>query len=104
MLQCIYLGVTGYNLKNIVFVSLQIIFFLANTAYPDEMPHFAAFHLGALFAKVPVLGWVNRTEKCMSYSCPGLTPASSMNITFKAAYVSLTHSVEQTDAWFAAIV
>ena len=64
------------------------------------MPHYAAFHLGALFAKVPVLV----TEKCMSYSCPGLTPASSMNITFKAAYVSLTHSVEQTDAWFAAIV
>ena len=32
--------------KNIVFLSLTIIFVLANSEDPDEMPHFAAFHLG----------------------------------------------------------
>ena len=34
--------------KNIVFLSLKINFVLANSVYPDEMPHFAAFHLGFL--------------------------------------------------------
>ena len=29
-----------------VFVSLQVNFILANTADPDEMPHYAAFHRG----------------------------------------------------------
>ena len=39
-----------------LFVSPQVDFILANTAYPDEMPHYAAFHLGALFARLPVMG------------------------------------------------
>ena len=34
--------------KNIVFFSLKIDFILANSADPDEMPHYAAFHLGLL--------------------------------------------------------
>ena len=29
-----------------VFMSLKNVFNLANSAYPDEMPHFAACHLG----------------------------------------------------------
>ena len=29
-----------------VFLSLTIVFILANSADPDEMPHYAAFHLG----------------------------------------------------------
>ena len=29
-----------------VFLSLMIVFILANSADPDEMPHYAAFHLG----------------------------------------------------------
>ena len=32
--------------KNIEFLSLKIDFVLANSADPDEMPHYAAFHLG----------------------------------------------------------
>ena len=32
--------------KNDAFLSLKIVFILANSADPDEMPHKAAFHLG----------------------------------------------------------
>ena len=32
--------------KKILFHSLKINFVLANSADPDEMPHYAAFHLG----------------------------------------------------------
>ena len=32
--------------KNIVFRSLNVIFVLANSVDPDEMPYYAAFHLG----------------------------------------------------------
>ena len=36
-----------------VFLSLNIVLNLANSADPDEMQHYAAFHLGSsLFAKV----------------------------------------------------
>ena len=39
------------------FFSLKKDFILANSADPDEMPHYAAHHLGlsSLFAKVPIL-------------------------------------------------
>ena len=38
---------TGYNFeKNSVFLPLEIDFVLANSADPDEMPNYAAFHLG----------------------------------------------------------
>ena len=43
----VYIGVTGYNFQiKIAFLFLKIIFALANGAEPDEMPHYAAFHLG----------------------------------------------------------
>ena len=32
--------------KNIDFLSLKINFVLANSVHPDEMPQYAAFHLG----------------------------------------------------------
>ena len=32
--------------KIIIFLSLKIVFVSPNCADPDEMPHFAAFHLG----------------------------------------------------------
>ena len=41
------------------FLSLKIVFILANSAYPNKMPHYAAFHLGLhclpkhLFMSVP---------------------------------------------------
>ena len=36
-------------------LSLKIVFILANSADPDEMPPYVAFHLGSsLFAKIPV--------------------------------------------------
>ena len=31
--------------KNILFLTLKIDFVLANSADPDEMPHYASFHL-----------------------------------------------------------
>ena len=34
------------NFKNIAFLSLKIDFVSANSAEPDEMQHYAAFHLG----------------------------------------------------------
>ena len=50
MYNYIYRGVIGYNFpKNIVSLSLKIIFVLATSADPDEMPHYrhyAEFHLG----------------------------------------------------------
>ena len=33
-------------LKKDVFLSLKIVSILANSAHPDEMPPYAAFHLG----------------------------------------------------------
>ena len=37
---------TGYNFQNILSFSLRINFVLANSADPDEMQLYAAFHLG----------------------------------------------------------
>ena len=47
MVHCIYWGVMGYNfhIKNL-FLSLKIVFVIANSVDPDEMPHYTAFHLG----------------------------------------------------------
>ena len=39
----------GHSLKfpnNYILLSMAIAFILANSVGPDEMPHFAAFHLG----------------------------------------------------------
>ena len=42
-----YLGVSGYNFqKNIVFFCVKIFFTFTNSVDPDEMQHYAAFHLG----------------------------------------------------------
>ena len=44
--------------KNITFLSLKIYFVLANSADPDKMPHYAAFHLGLhCFPKYPLWGF-----------------------------------------------
>ena len=41
------LSYRGYNFQiKIVFLSLKIVFVFANGVDPDEMPHYAAFHLG----------------------------------------------------------
>ena len=46
--------------KNIIFLSLKINFILANSADPDEMPNYAAFHLGAhCLPKYPFRGFQN---------------------------------------------
>ena len=53
----IFKGVTGRNLPNyVVLQTLGIVFILENSADPDEMSHYAAFHLGlhCFFFKVPV--------------------------------------------------
>ena len=47
MVHCIYRGVTGYKFQiKIVLLLLKIVFILANSVDLDEMPHYAAFHLG----------------------------------------------------------
>ena len=48
IVHCTYLGVSGYNLKekNIVLFCLKIFFTFTNSVDPDEMQHYAAFHLG----------------------------------------------------------
>ena len=45
MVHCIYQGVSGYNFQKNVFLSLLINFVSANSADPDEMPPYVAFHL-----------------------------------------------------------
>ena len=41
--------VKGYNFEiKLQFFSVKIIFVLANSVDPDEMPHYAAFNLGLL--------------------------------------------------------
>ena len=42
MVSCMIRGVTGYNF----FLALKFFLVLANSVDPDEMPHYAAFHLG----------------------------------------------------------
>ena len=46
ILYFIFRGCQRYFPWNDVFLSLKIVFILANSADPDEMPHYAAFHLG----------------------------------------------------------
>ena len=45
---CTYLGVSGYNLKKIILYSVYLKSFstFKNSVDPDEMQHYAAFHLG----------------------------------------------------------
>ena len=44
--QCLYLGVSAYDLKKVQYFRLKIIFFiLTNGVDPDEMPQYVAFHL-----------------------------------------------------------
>ena len=47
IVHCTYLGMSGYHFKkNIVFFYLKIFLTLTNSEDPDEMQHYAAFHLG----------------------------------------------------------
>ena len=87
-------GVIAYNFQtNIIFLSLTIQFVLANSTDPDEMPHYAAFHLGltvcistdfwvSLFALVPIL-----------YPVPVLkglnAPANNLNDTIQKNYTDV---------------
>ena len=43
---CTYLGVSNSNLKKKCISSLKVIFTFTNRVDPDEMQHYAAFHLG----------------------------------------------------------
>ena len=44
----------SYFLNFNIFLSLKIVFILANSADPDEMSQYATFHLFLQFAKVSV--------------------------------------------------
>ena len=46
IVQRTYLGVSGYNFKNIIFLCLKTFLTFTNSVDPDEMQHCAAFHLG----------------------------------------------------------
>ena len=49
IVHCTYLGVSGYNFKNIVFFCFKIFFTLTNSVDPDEMQYNAAFYQGLHF-------------------------------------------------------
>ena len=42
----ICLGFKGYNFLKNIFLALKISLIFANSAYSDDMPHYATFHLG----------------------------------------------------------
>ena len=48
MVQCIYLGLSGYNLKKkyCILLSEDLFFTFTNNVDPDEVLLFVAFHLG----------------------------------------------------------
>ena len=53
---CVLRGHRSNFLSHAVFMSIKIVFTLANSADPDEMPPNVTFHLrSSLFAKVPVM-------------------------------------------------
>ena len=41
-----YLGVSGYNFQKILYFLSEDLFYLNNSVVPDEMTHYAEFHLG----------------------------------------------------------
>ena len=43
-LSCTYLHVRGHNYD--VFLSLKVVLIVENSADPDEMQHYTAFHMG----------------------------------------------------------
>ena len=55
MVHCIIQGVTGLISKQNGSFSLKIIFVLANSVDPDEMPHYAAFNLDLLCLQLLLL-------------------------------------------------
>ena len=56
-----------------MFLSLKIVFILANSVYPDEMPHHAAFHLGLhCLPKSWVTGIQNEKGKKRNLSVVGI--------------------------------
>ena len=48
-----YKGSQVKNLNNNIIMPLKFAFSLANSADPDEMPPYAAFHLGFVFLLIP---------------------------------------------------
>ena len=59
MVHCIYQGVTGFNFQIKMYLSPlnDIVFILANSANPDDMPHSAVFHLGLHCLLYPFMGF-----------------------------------------------
>ena len=56
------MGLLARCLYNNVFLSLKIVFILVNSADPDEMPPYAAFHLGlyCLWSTCLQVSWMKR--------------------------------------------
>ena len=46
IVHCTYIGVSGYNLKKNCILLSEDLFTFINSVDPDEMQHYAAFHLG----------------------------------------------------------
>ena len=75
IVHCTYLGVSGYNFqKNIVFFCLKIFFTFSKSVDPDEMQHFAAFHLGLHCLQKYSFRGFGRIQrvKCMCFHIIGL--------------------------------
>ena len=60
----------SYNLK-FVFLSLKINFGLAYSADPDEMPHYAAFHLGLQFLQKKTFRGFQYTKVLSTFQTSG---------------------------------
>ena len=73
----VFYGVTGRTfLNNYVLQPREIVFFLANSEGPDEMPRFVAFHLGLhCLSKFSFRGFQNTKGFNINESCNYFTYA-----------------------------
>ena len=68
MVHCIIQGDTGFKFETILqFFSLKIIFVLANSVDPEEMPHYAGVRSG------PVVECLTQDRRAVGSSLTGVT-------------------------------
>ena len=81
MVNCKYQGVTGFIFKNnVIYLSLKIDFVLANSADPNEMAHYVAFHLCLhCLLKYPFCG-LNWSTKKIDFQPNHILRASRMHV------------------------
>ena len=82
IVHCTYQGVSGHSFQKILCFCLKIFFTFTNSADPDEMQHYAAFHLG-LHCLQKVL-----IEGCLEYKFEQLfSGARCLNVAYGIFFV-----------------